>query len=95
MFANPKHAPQKQHQTCATTTFHLYVFNVSEMHTLHIQHLIYIKNAHHINIRCVRAMSYRENMMLTTQYKTMNAPVYKNMRNKNGATCKITHPKIK
>ena len=38
---------------------------------------------------------YREKIIEITQYKTMNAPVYKNMRNKNGATCKMIHPKIK
>ena len=63
-------------------------------HPAHTTSHLYKKRASHQRLMCARYF-YRENMMLTTQYKTMNPPVYKNMRNKNGATCKMIHPKIK
>ena len=94
MFAHPSNVLINHHEPAPHQVCVVRVIGVRP-NTLHIDILKTIKNTHHINIQCVRAISYRENMMLTTQYKTMNPPVYKNMRNKNGATCKIIHPKIK
>ena len=94
MFAHPSNVLINHHEPAPHQVCVVRVIGVRP-NTLHIDVLIRIKNAHHINIRCVRAIFYRENIIEITQYNTMNAPVYKNMRNKNGATCKIIHPKIK
>ena len=94
MFAHPSNVLINHHEPAPHQRCVVRVIGVRP-NILHIDILINVKNAHHINIRCVRAISYREKIIEITQYNTMNPPVYKNMRNKNGATCKMIHPKIK